>query len=746
MPEPTGWQFAVEIHPANWHFPPGKSWLAGWIWAGEHTFATDLRAWLDGRPILGIHGLPRPGLDEKFLGRPGPPYSGFVVQLEPHRGVSELRLEVRDPGGHWREFFRTAVTVDENAPPAPAVASLEGRLVKLVPELLRLQTQRPGQAIAALADEVISAALAEPLNSLPNPPFHGALEEPRDTGWLRYGRLSVTGWLAHRTAKINHITALVDAVQESTLLHGIARPDIGSIFADLPGREHAQFVGHVDLPANQSTPALLKIFAELEAGEKHLVFAQRFAPRIVAGADIPLPPLSRLTFARAVWALHRAARRHALPSGQWSVLVTAVRDAWRQYRAEAPARPRRHRPDAASPAVPTGAGPLRILLATHNLNFEGAPWFIFELARFLIAQPGVTVRVISPQEGPMRDVFGAAGMPVEVIDVSAAFAAVSPAAFDRVLASATRAIDWPGTDLVIASTMVSFWAVHLARAARKPSLLYVHESSSIRRFFGPIVPPALFSVIEEAFRSASRVVFTAEATRQVFDYLDDRKNFRLLPSWVDVARIDAFAATHDKLSLRRKHGLDPGAVLFVNIGSICERKGQHIFIRAIELLREELRLTHPGRKIQYVMVGAREGTYLDALKQDVALHGLDQAVFVPETGEIYDFYRLADIFVCTSFEESFPRVLLESAAFRLPIITTSVNGIPEMLASDEAWLIPPGDRYQLGNAMKQALTAHFAGDTRRADRARAAILRRFHVDQSLPQHLRLAREAAASRA
>lgn len=745
MPEPTGWQFAVEIHPANWHFPPGKSWIAGWIWAGEHGFATDLRAWLDGRPILGIHGLPRPGLDEKFLGRPGPPYSGFVVQLEPHRGVSELRLEARDPGGHWREFFRTAVTVDENAPPAPVMAPLEVRLERIVPELLRLQTQRPGQAIAALADEVISAALAEPLNSLPNPPFHGALEEPRDTGWLRYGRLSVTGWLAHRTAKIKHITALVDAVQESTLLHGIARPDIGSIFADLPGREHSQFVGHVDLPANQSTPALLKIFAELEDGEKHLVFAQRFAPRIVAGADIPLPPLSRLTFARAVWALHRAARRHALPAGKRSGLVAAVRDAWRQYRAEAPARHRRHRPNTAPPAVAAGSGPLRVLLATHNLNFEGAPWFIFELGRFLAGQPGVSVRVISPQDGPMRAVFAAAGMPIDVLDVSAAFAAVSPAAFDRALASATRAIDWPGTDLVIASTMVSFWAVHLASAARKPSLLYVHESSSIRRFFGPIVPPALFPVIEEAFRSASRVVFTAEATRQVFDYLDDRKNFRLLPSWVDVARIDAFAAAHDKAALRRKHGLDPDAALFVNIGSICERKGQHIFIRAIELLREELRLTYPGRKIQYVMVGAREGTYLDALKQDVALHGLDQAVFIPETGEIYDFYQLADIFVCTSFEESFPRVLLESAAFRLPIITTSVNGIPEMLASDEAWLIPPGDRYQLGNAMKQALAAHFAGDTRRADRARAAILRRFHVDQSLPQHVALAREAAASR-
>ncbi len=745
MPESNGWQFAIEVHPANWHFPAGKSWIAGWIWAGEHRFATDLRAWLDGRPILGLHGLPKPGLDEKFLNRPGPPYSGFVVLLEPHRGARELRLEVRDAGGHWNEFFRTAITVDGSAPAIAAAGTLDSRLAALVPELLRLQTQRPQQKIETLADEVISAALAEPLNSLPNPPFHGALEEPRDTGWLRYGRLSVTGWLAHRTGKIKHVTALADAVQESTLLHGLPRTDVGGVFTDLPGRDRSQFVGHVDLPANQSTPALLKIFAELDNGEKHLVFAQRCTPQVIAGADIPLPPLSRRTFARAVWALYRSARRHTLPAGRPSALLAAARAGWVHYRAEAPARPQRHRPDALPTSVPTGSGPLRILLATHNLNFEGAPWFILELARFLLEQPGVTIRVISPQEGPMRRVFENAGMPVEVLHLATAFAAASPADFDRELAAATRELDWAGTDLVLASTMVSFWAVSLAQAARKPSLLYVHESSAIRRFFGPLLKPALFPVVEDAFRHASRVVFTAEASRIVFDYLNDRANFRLLPSWVDVARTDAFATAHDKTSLRRKYGLDPDAALFVNIGSICERKGQHIFIRAIELLKEELRFTYPGRKIQFVMVGAREGTYLDALKQEVELHGLDQAVFFPETGAIFDFYRLADIFVCTSFEESFPRVLLESAAFRLPIITTNVNGIPEMLAPDEAWLIPPGDRYQLGDAMKRALAAHYARDTSRAERARAAIVRRFHVNQSLPLHLALAREAAALR-
>ena len=97
MSATTGWQFAVEIHPAAWCFPTGPSWLAGWIYTGENGFVTDLRAWVDGRPFLGLYGLPRPSLDEKLLHRPGPPYAGFSVLVEPHRGATVLRLEACDP-------------------------------------------------------------------------------------------------------------------------------------------------------------------------------------------------------------------------------------------------------------------------------------------------------------------------------------------------------------------------------------------------------------------------------------------------------------------------------------------------------------------------------------------------------------------------------------------------------------------------------------------------------------------------
>lgn len=747
MSETTPWQFDIEVRPADWRFPAGLTWLAGWLWSPQNRVATDLRAWIDGRCFLANWGLPKPGLDEVYLKRPGPPYLGFTLLLEPHAGATLLRLEVRDQTSQWMEIFRTAITVAADAPGCPPPKPFPELLPGLVNPLLRLHGRRPDVPLAALADELVSGALAEPRNVQPSPPFFGALEAPRDLGWIRYGRLSITGWLAHRQHRITRISAMVDPLQEGALLYGLRRTDVGGEFAHLAGHETSAFVGHVDLPANTTVPALLKVFAELDNGEKHFVFAQRFIPRVYAGADAPLPVLSLRTFVRAAWALRESAKRHGLPPGNWAALRPALQAAWSGFAAEAPARAGQAHLAPEPGAVRHPSGPLRVLVVTHNLNFEGAPWFIFELARHLAGQPGVTVRVVSPQAGPMQEVFVRAGLPVDLVELGPVLSAQSPAEFSTRLAAATADLPWAATDLVIANTMVSFWAVHAARRAGKPALLYVHESTAVRRFFQPSLDAALFPLVEDAFRLADRVVFTADSSRRVFAQLGGRGNFALLPSWVDAGRVDAFAAAHPAADLRRKHGLDPDAVLVVNIGSVCERKGQHVFIQAIDLLKSELGRTHPGRNIQFLMVGARPGLFLETLREEVARLGLAElARFVPETGDIFDFYQLADIFVCTSFEESFPRVLLESAAFRRLIVSTNVNGIAEMIGPDEAWLTPPGDRYRLAEALQLALAAHFRGDRTRAEKARASVLRKYHEANSLPRHVRLARAVAEAHA
>jgi glycosyltransferase involved in cell wall biosynthesis len=326
---------------------------------------------------------------------------------------------------------------------------------------------------------------------------------------------------------------------------------------------------------------------------------------------------------------------------------------------------------------------------------------------------------------------------VEIVDLAPALAADSSEEFHAALDRAVR-VDWSEVDLLIANTLLSFWAVHAAKRAGKPSLFYVHESAPAGRF----LEPALLPHAEAAFREATRVVFTAEASRAVFAPLD-AGNFRVRPSWLDVAAIDAFIAGRNRAELRAKHGIDPRAVVLLNLGTVCERKGQHTFLRAAALLETELRAQYPDRPVEFVMVGAREDDFLALLRLQAADAGLQRVRFVPETRENFAWLRLADLLVCTSFEESSPRVLLEAASFGLPIVSTNVNGIPEMVTDREAWLVGPGDPHQLAVAIRHALAAHFTNDTGRAERARRSVVERFDERVSLPQHLALAHEAVA---
>ncbi|MEO6567170.1 MAG: glycosyltransferase, partial [Opitutaceae bacterium] len=389
------------------------------------------------------------------------------------------------------------------------------------------------------------------------------------------------------------------------------------------------------------------------------------------------------------------------------------------------------------------AHPFHALVITHNLKLEGAPIFIFEYARYLAEQAGVRVTVASPEDGPLRARFESAGLPVQIWDVAALAQPTSHPGFDAALKAFATSHPCTEFDVIVSNTMVTFWAMHLAAFVAKPSVLYVHESMPVKKFFQNSLPATLHNLVEDAYRDATRVVFTARSTRTFFEELNVNDNFRTLPSWVDLGRIEAFAKANEKAALRRKHGLDPDKILVVNVGSVCERKGQHVYVRAIDQLNKELPIRYAGRaEIEFVIVGARPGLYMESLAQDIDLLGLKNLRVFDETPDIYDFYRLADILVCTSFEESFPRVLLEAMGFRVPIVSTNVNGIPEMLVNhDEAFLIPAGDPFKLVDALKKALDDVFADSTKMTSLAYARASRDFSKGRSLPRHLANAREA-----
>ena len=732
MPPPD-WKSAIEIHPAGWLCPGEPFWIAGWATSASGLVPVDVRAWLGAQPFLGLCGLPRPDKESEARGRAGAPQAGFSFLLHAVPGATELRVEVCDQHGRWTEIFRQAVTCaapilpgdvrNTNITGHPAAGSDAEPLLRL----LRAKHARPEQAWSALAREILAHERAETFDVAPSEPFKGALEQLEFRAAVQYDHLLVTGWVAHRAQKITKLTAYLDPATPLPLVHGLARPDTRALFPDLVDAGHPRFAGWLPVPAHVPRPLALRIFAELADGRQELVFLKRFHPVLTSGRGTDLPAFSRWKFVCAAWALRCA----DWDAGWAPEKLAAVRQAARdEYRTSAPAIS--PPPEEFDRGTPPAAAQLQVALVTHNLNYEGAPLFLVEYVRYLAALPGWKVRVISPVEGPLRARFAEAGAAVDIVDAGAVLAARADAEFAPALDRLIQHPAWTGADVIVANTMVAFWAVHVAERLKRPSVFYIHESVGPRRFFALQFGPAALARVEQAFALATRVAFLAHASQRAFAALGGRRNFRVTPGWIDIARIRAYDAAHDRTALRRALGFAGDTVVFANLGAVLPRKGQHVFLAAIALLQQR----GLAASCAFLVVGVKPGIdpYVDLLRHAIATQALAGVQLIESASDPYRYFKAADICVCSSLEEALPRVVMEAAAFGRLIVTTDVDGIPELVGPEEAWFAPPDDAARLADALQAALDAHLRGDRTKAERAQARITAQSDAAVLLPHH------------
>lgn len=386
---------------------------------------------------------------------------------------------------------------------------------------------------------------------------------------------------------------------------------------------------------------------------------------------------------------------------------------------------------------------LHLLAVTHNLNFEGAPLFLFEYVTFLIDRLGFKIDVVSAQDGPLREAYEKLGVNIVLIDRHPLHGSRNDREFGEQLEvmrhDLQSQIDLGPIDAFICNTIACWWGVHLADAVQKPSLFYIHESATVKRFFSGALPKNRHHVARAAFRLATRVCFLCKSTRSYYEELNDYNNFRFVSSWIDLPRIEALKAATPRDAARAKLGFAPHDQVIANIGTVCERKGQHVFLRTVEYFMK--RFSANG-SYKFLIVGGRPGEYQSSLLMDIERLGLSDVItIINETDRVYEYFRAANLFACSSFEESFPRVLLEAMAFETPIVSTNVHGVPEMVTNKaEAYLVPPGEPIAFAKTIKTCLDKLLHG-TSTVPMGYSKVVRAYGMDAVLPKHADLAREA-----
>ena len=71
--------------------------------------------------------------------------------------------------------------------------------------------------------------------------------------------------------------------------------------------------------------------------------------------------------------------------------------------------------------------------------------------------------------------------------------------------------------------------------------------------------------------------------------------------------------------------------------------------------------------------------------------------------EISEFYKNSDFFLLFSNYENLPVVISESLCCGLPVVSSSVGGIPEMLDENNGLIVNPRDNEELKKALNTML-------------------------------------------
>jgi O-antigen biosynthesis protein len=388
----------------------------------------------------------------------------------------------------------------------------------------------------------------------------------------------------------------------------------------------------------------------------------------------------------------------------------------------------------------------KIIFITHNLNLEGASLIIYNYARYFTTKGGYDICVISAHDGVLRQEYENSNIKVVVFPEPLPSKQESFEEYQQRLQELGKRLHLSSYDLVVCNTLLGFWGIELASLFKLPTIWHIHESQdiemSLSNFFGHASQEIMRKILPDCLVKATRVVYQAEATRKIFHQFDINGNFRTISGGIDLQTIQDFRNTHDKDLLRDKYGIDREHIVISVVGTTCQRKGQHVFIEAIKKLEK----LHSGKlpNISCLIVGAREDSYLDLLNRQIEQLSINNISIHLETKDVYDFYALSDIFVCASFEESFPRVLLEAMAFQLKIVSTDVFGIPEIIDDGgEGYLVQPGNSKALAAAMYKCIIEPETSD-RLAKNGYAKMCRLFNNTNLLQQHWLLAKEVILS--
>jgi glycosyltransferase involved in cell wall biosynthesis len=177
-------------------------------------------------------------------------------------------------------------------------------------------------------------------------------------------------------------------------------------------------------------------------------------------------------------------------------------------------------------------------------------------------------------------------------------------------------------------------------------------------------------------------------------------------------------------------GIPEDAWVIGTVGRIDANKNQALLVRAAAPLLGRERNAH------LVLVG--DGPARAELEAAVAATG-EAAPYIHVLGRRMDVDRLFsafDVFALSSISEGLPLVVPEAMASELPIIATSVGGLPDIIEDGLTGLLCPVEEFALRNSL-ESLQKDPSRARGMGAAARTRSLSHFSAQRMIEEYLRL---------
>jgi glycosyltransferase involved in cell wall biosynthesis len=202
------------------------------------------------------------------------------------------------------------------------------------------------------------------------------------------------------------------------------------------------------------------------------------------------------------------------------------------------------------------------------------------------------------------------------------------------------------------------------RVSGKPLVIHVHATDFDRS--GGSVNPQVYAMEKEGMDAADKIITVSNLTRSIVI-----EKYNIDPDKV-VTVYNAVEPLSQEEKIKLKKGVDEKIVTF--LGRITMQKGPEYFVEAANLVLQKM------NNVRFVMAGS--GDMMNAMvKRAAELKIADRFHFTGflKGDDVFDMFRMSDVFVMPSVSEPFGIVPLEAMQSNVPVIISYQSGVSEIL-------------------------------------------------------------------